>query len=192
MDARALLDSLMPERARFVRLARSRVGSDADAEDLVQRALTRAVDRVSTLDDPTKAQAWFYSILRRAIVDHLRGGAADPLRFASELELDSIADGSAATATTACTCGLKLLEDVRPAYREVVRRIDVEGHDPSAVASDLGITLDNLHVRLHRARRALRDDIEEYCCVTTLGPCLDCACDGESRCGSAPRPAPVS
>ncbi len=173
----------MPERPRFVRSARSRIGSEADAEDIVQRALARAADRADTLDDPLKARAWFYRILRRAIADHLRGGATDPMRARTDTDLDAIAD-DAERASTACCCGPRLLDEIRPAYREVVRRVDVNGEEPRAVATDLGISADNLHVRLHRGRRALRDDVQNYCGVTSHVPCLDCSCDEGRRCGT--------
>ncbi|MFI5299384.1 MAG: RNA polymerase sigma factor [Polyangiales bacterium] len=189
MEARALLETLTSARARFVRFARGRVGSEADAEDIVQRALARAAERAELLDDPAKAHAWFYRILRRAIADHLRGGVSDPMQMQGEADLDELPESIIDAIDTACACGPRLLEDIRPAYREIVRRIDLEGEDPIAVATDLGITLDNLQVRLHRARRSLRRDVQNYCGVSSARPCLDCACDGGHRCGEHVAPA---
>jgi RNA polymerase sigma factor (sigma-70 family) len=185
VEARALLQVLMPERARFVRLARTRTATEADAEDVVQRALARAADRAASLDDLTKARAWFYRILRRTIADARRVGVHDPMRLQTATEFDTLADERIAATQTACACGVRLLDELRPNYSEVVRRIDLNGEAPSVVASELGISIDNLNVRLHRARGALRRDVQAYCGVSSHIPCLDCACDTRHRCGSA-------
>jgi RNA polymerase sigma factor (sigma-70 family) len=180
------MGALVGERGAFVRLVRSRVATEADADDVVQRALLRASERAASLDDPARARAWFYRILRHAVVDHHRRGRLDPMRHRSSADVADLVDASddgATSAPTACACGLRLLEELRPAYAEVVRRVDLDGQDPVAVARDLGISPGNLHVRLHRARRALRDDVRHYCGVDSARPCLSCACDGPHRCG---------
>ena len=72
MDSHALIEELGGKRACFVRLARARVATEADAEDIVQRAMVRAAERASQVAHPSRARAWFYRILRRTIVDHHR------------------------------------------------------------------------------------------------------------------------
>jgi RNA polymerase sigma-70 factor (ECF subfamily) len=183
MEARALAGVLIADRARFVRLARLRVPTEADAEDVVQRALLRATERSATLAAPAQARAWFYRILHRAIADHHRSRRADPLRSPAAADLDEIATEPAIT-TAVCPCALRLLAELRPAYAEMIRRLDVDGEDTAEVARALGISPGNLHVRLHRARRALREDVQHHCGVDALAPCLDCACSGAHRCGS--------
>jgi len=171
MNAEALIAQLSPERARFVRLARRRVGTEAEAEDVVQRAMLRATSRASTLEDPARARAWFYRILRHAIVDHhrARGPALEPLDHEPAAPRDDVRD--------TCACTVRLLEEMRPSYRDVLRAVDFEGGDPADVAARLGITVGNLHVRLHRARALLRDRVMQHCCVESIEPCLDCTCD---------------
>jgi RNA polymerase sigma-70 factor (ECF subfamily) len=184
MEARALAQTRITDRARFVRLTRERVASEADAEDVVQRALMRATERAQSLEDPARARGWFYRILRNAIADHHRAGRSERAKRADGLEPEELADESAESPRTPCTCSLRLLAELRPAYAEVLRRVEVDGEDPADVARALGISAGNLHVRLHRARRALRDDVQHYCGVETHEPCLDCECGGEHRCGS--------
>jgi RNA polymerase sigma-70 factor (ECF subfamily) len=184
MEARALAQALMPERARFVRLARERVASEADAEDVVQRALMRASERAQSLEDPARARGWFYRILRNAITDHHRAGRSERAKRADGVEPEELAADSAESPGRPCTCSLRLLAELRPAYADALRRVDVDGEDPVDAARALGVTVGNLHVRLHRARRALRDDVRHYCGVESHEPCLDCGCSGDHRCGS--------
>jgi RNA polymerase sigma-70 factor (ECF subfamily) len=182
MEAHALVKKLSGERVRFVRLVRMRVQTDADADDIVQNALLRASQRSGSLQSSAQALAWFYRILRNAVADHHRARRADPMRSPSAVELEDI-PGAEATEHAACTCGLRLLEQLRPAYADVLRRVDRDGEDPGVVAAALGVSLSNLYVRLHRARRALHEDVRHYCGVTSIAPCLDCGCAGHHRCG---------
>jgi RNA polymerase sigma-70 factor (ECF subfamily) len=179
MEARALIENLGGERARFVRMARLRVANEADAEDIVHRAVLRAAERADQIADASRARAWFYRILRRAIVDHHRSQAAAVRREAPEYE--PVAEDERPKAT--CHCAVRLLGEMRPAYAEVVRRVDFEGEDPATLAAALRIYPGNLYVRLHRARRALRELVQGHCGVTSIEPCLECMCNAHHRCG---------
>jgi RNA polymerase sigma-70 factor (ECF subfamily) len=183
MDARALTAALSDERARFVRMARSRVRTEADAEDVVQRAMLRAAERAAALADPSRARAWFYRILRRAIADHHRSRPADA-SGGHEEAVEGVDTASAPPPVSPCACAVHLLADLRPAYAEVLRRVDLDGEDPSVVATAIGASTASLYVRLHRARRALRDRVERHCGVSSLTPCLHCTCHAHERCGS--------
>jgi RNA polymerase sigma-70 factor (ECF subfamily) len=179
---------LANERARFVRMARRYVATDADAEDVVQRALLRASTRAESLEDPARAGAWFHRIVRHAIVDYHRARAADPLLRASVVDDSEEPAGAdlAPGAHAPCECAVRLLDQLRPAYAEVLRKVDLAGADPAEVAAALHISPGNLNVRLHRARRALRSAVEEHCGVHSGRPCLDCTCDRDNCC-SGPR-----
>ena len=45
------------------------------------------------------------------------------------------------------------------------------------LADGLGITVNNASVRLHRARRAMRDALCEHCGTDSLRSCQDCPCE---------------
>jgi RNA polymerase sigma-70 factor (ECF subfamily) len=183
MDARALIEQLTDERAQFVRLARSRVATEADAEDVVQRAMMRAAERAPQLTDAGRARAWFYRILRRAIVDHHRSRPRDTSFEGLHHEPAANDESVDRHGPSACHCTLRMLAELRPAYAEIVRRVDFDEEDPGVVASALGLSMTNLYVRLHRARRALRERVEGHCGVSSIAPCLDCTCHAHGRCG---------
>lgn len=70
------------------------------------------------------------------------------------------------------------------AAKDVSTQIDLEGQEPAEVAAALGITKNNLTVRLHRARRHLRELLSRNCRACSKHGCLDCTCgesDGDSR-----------
>jgi DNA-directed RNA polymerase specialized sigma24 family protein len=63
-------------------------------------------------------------------------------------------------------------------YSDLLRQIDLEGEALQDAASDLGITANNLTVRLHRARQRLRIELERTCRICSRHGCLDCSCEG--------------
>jgi DNA-directed RNA polymerase specialized sigma24 family protein len=148
----------------------------------VQRAMMRATERAGSLKDPVRVRPWFGRILRRGIADFYR--SRRPEGTPDSADMDVAADTLDA-AGNPCACSLRLLEALRPSYAEVLRRIDVEGQSAESVAMALAISAANLHVRLHRARRALRERVKRHCGVSTSGPCLDCTCGARGRCGGA-------
>jgi DNA-directed RNA polymerase specialized sigma24 family protein len=67
-----LLQTLLDRRARFLSFVQSRVKDRALAEDILQAAYMRALEQTETLREEESAAAWFYSVLRNAVVDHHR------------------------------------------------------------------------------------------------------------------------
>lgn len=167
-----VLGGLVRERRRFLAFVRGRVG--ADAEDVLQIALTRAVLKVDTLRDEALAKPWFYRILRNAIADHhARGGVV-----ANEVAGDVIEDMPASVPPEdPCACPVTVLGTLRPEYADILRRVDVEESPLTEVAAALDISANNAAVRLHRARAALREALLRYCATDSIRACVDCGCD---------------
>jgi RNA polymerase sigma-70 factor (ECF subfamily) len=159
-----------------------RVEDAALAEDLLQQSLVRAVERHRSVRDETSAVAWFYQILRNTLVDYYRSRGAEARRDDAYLR-ELIATGQdkepppGEITATICACLNRLLPSLRPNYADLLRRIDLEGESPQQVAAALNISPNNLTVRLHRARQALRASLEETCGICTTHGCLDCTCE---------------
>ena len=70
-----------------------------------------------------------------------------------------------------------------PQYADMIRQLDLSQKSPDIVAASLGITRNNLNVRLHRARQQLKSRLEENFRVCAAHRCLEC------HCGSSKGPA---
>lgn len=174
--ARELLVMLGERRGEFLAFVNKRVRSGADAEDLLQQALVLAAEKLDTLRANDRLDAWFFRVLRNTIADH---HAAWALR---EAKLDLIArEASEAPPEEAavCACSLGMLDDIRPDYAAILRRVDIEGESMADAAAHLGLSLANTKVRLHRARKALRDELLARCGSDSVRACQDCSCDDE-------------
>lgn len=171
-------DLLIQNKFRFLTFLERRLGSRADAEDLLQTAYLRALSAVETLRDEEKVVPWFYQLLRNLLVDHYRRrGATARLEkhLAHEIETTAVIDDEELFREV-CRCVKDASEALKDEYREILLRVELGDEPLQQVASDLRITPNNASVRLHRARRVLREALQATCGVCTEHGCLDCSC----------------
>jgi RNA polymerase sigma factor (sigma-70 family) len=173
-----ILDELVRQRDAFVRFVRPKVESEAAAEEVVQAAFLRGVEHAHDLRDGESATAWFYRILRNAIVDHYRrrdaaGRALE--RLAIEMP-ETLGDAPLDEQAKVCGCVRALAATLKPEYASFLEQIDVLGKTVSEAAADAGITPNNAAVRLHRARQSLKKRVEETCRTCAEHGCVDCTC----------------
>lgn len=174
----ALATTLLANLGAFQGFARRRLGDDQLAADAVQESLLRALKSEHSLSHDENLLAWFYRILRNVLTDLHRRRAVQTKgleRFAEELAIS--ADDEADVEQTACGCFRELLPTLRPEYAQVLQLADLDGRPAEAVAKEVGITRGNLKVRLHRARRQLRERLEQTCRMCAKHGCLDCHCN---------------
>jgi RNA polymerase sigma-70 factor (ECF subfamily) len=175
-----LESSLLKNLEAFVAFARNRLGDPHAAEDVVQESVVKALAAERQPKREEETTAWFYRILRRSIIDvYRRQGARSRAleRFKEELpETPSEKDER-----VLCQCFKRLLPMVPEQYRDLLQQIDLDGQEPSEVASKLGLTKNNLTVRLHRARKYLREALSQNCRACSTHGCLDCTCGETSE-----------
>ncbi len=75
-----------------------------------------------------------------------------------------------------CQCVMKLLPLLPVADAELLRRIDLGGESPTDIAKATQQRVNTLNVRLMRARRRLRTQIENVCRICATHGCVDCDC----------------
>src|SRR5688572_19965569 len=168
-------DALMENLNAFVAFARKRVGDPELAADLVQDSMLKALKSTHTPRDGEGAVTWFYRILRHSIIDLYRRRDVRN-RTLEKLQAELPEQPDAAAERVLCQCVKRLLPNLTEQYRELLQRVDLDGASPKEAASALGLTLNNLNVRLHRARQQLRGKLEATCHVCSKHGCLDCSC----------------
>ena len=173
-----LLAALLDNRLRFLAFVERRVGSRADAEEILQAAFARSVEAASAVRADEGATAWFYRVLRNAIVDHSRRRGAEHRaldRLARELP-DDADQAPAEVRENICACVGALLQTLRPEQGDLLRKVDLQDRPVHLVAEDEGITAGSARVRLHRARQALRERVHATCGACAEHGCMDCTC----------------
>lgn len=165
------------------------MSSPADADDVFQQASLRALEVAHSLREPARVRAWICRILRNTVADRQRAKAW--------LDIDALPTGELPMAEpvlqpgATCTCSLTLMARLKPEYAVVLRRIEIDGGSIATFARDFAISPNNATVRLHRARRALRAQLELHCGVRSMHECLACVCNERRCCGTATDPSRV-
>lgn len=175
-----VLRVLLDNHARFLAFLERRVDSRDAAEDILQEAFVRSIGRTELLRSPESAVAWFYRVLRNALVDHYRRQGTQSrafARLAAEAD-DTTADPDEELEAVACACVVALVDTLKPEYGAAIRRVDLDGMSVRGYAEEAGITSGNAGVRLHRAREALRRQLARSCGTCLTHGCLDCRCAG--------------
>jgi len=174
----AILDVLVANHRQFLAFLERRMGSRADAEDLLQDAFVKGLSRGHQLEDPESVLPWFYRVLRNALTDWYRRRGAEDRAMAAwgGREDRAVAARDEELFGEVCGCVLRLAGTLRPEYAEALRRVDVDGLAVKEFAAEAAITPGNAAVRLHRARETLRARVIQSCGTCTEQGCLDCGC----------------
>ncbi len=171
------LSRLIESRRQFLSFIQGRVESAEAAEEILQAAFLKGIERGGSLRDEETVVAWFYRLLRNAIIDHYR--RRNSARRAAEAlvhELETHAAPGDSTKEDICACVSALLETLKAEYQEALRTVDLEERSLGQLAAQAGITANNAAVRVHRAREALRKQVAVACGVCATHSCLDCDC----------------
>lgn len=155
--SQAVRDGLLPLLPRLRRLARALAGQVADADDLVQIVLERALMRAAQWRPDAPLDKWVFAIMRNAWRDELRSRGRSQNLFAPEEAGAMAADG---TSTPAQKMELAAALALLPAdHREVVALVLVEGLSYSEAADLLQVPVGTITSRLARARSTLQSHL---------------------------------
>lgn len=180
----AVRQTLLESHRSLLRFLQRRLRNHSEAEEVLQRFALRALERASDLRDVRTVRGWLGRILattiadyqRRAVAQRQREVAMDPsvietLAVEPDLELDQ----------AVCDCLYQLLPTLKPDYAQVIWRADLLGEPRERLAISLGTTVNNVTVRLHRARQVLRKRLEQMCLSCPTHGFLDCSCEAARR-----------
>jgi RNA polymerase sigma-70 factor (ECF subfamily) len=154
------LHPLLDRHAAFLGFVQRRVQDRALAEDILQSAYVRALQRFDTVRDHSAVVPWFYSILRNAIIDNARSRRSENgtlERWAAELEenREGADFNHGITQGIVCGCIENLLPTLKPSYAEVLREVDLGGASLADFASQHKVTAGNAAVRVDPHLRRL-------------------------------------
>ena len=154
----AAFDALVRRHLPGALVAAERLmGDRSDAEDLVQDAFLRALDRLPLLDPTRPFGPWFFTLLRNLGINQLR---ARKVRYTEPESLnaassDALPDEEMVRAEVRERFDAALAA-LTPRQREIVMLFEVEGWKGAEIAEHLGLTPENVRWHLHQAKKSLR------------------------------------
>jgi RNA polymerase sigma-70 factor (ECF subfamily) len=157
------LIAIRPElRARALRLTRD----EAQAEDLVQDAIERALRFREQFQPGTNLKSWAQTIVfslfvtgwrrRRRERDAVKSLAIDPCSWTARE-----AETTDAQMKDLSPKVRRALEELPRSFRDVVLMVDVDERSYRDAADALGVPIGTVMSRLHRARKALAATLSE-------------------------------
>lgn len=167
---------LVDERAKLLAFVRKKISDPELAEDVLQDSLLKAIRSAPELQDKERIIPWLYRIVNNAIIDTYRHQEVETRYLEIYGPREELVVEPEEEATL-CACFRALLPSLPADYGEIIETLELNEGDPAAVADHLQITRNNLKVRRHRARQALRQRLEETCRVCAKHGCLDCTCE---------------
>jgi RNA polymerase sigma-70 factor (ECF subfamily) len=140
------------------------VGNEEDARDVVQETYLRAYRGIGRFRGDAQFTTWLYRITANCANTHLskrRKHRHDELdETTAAVDTDATHDPQAVVLASSLRDRLTVaLDELPPKLRAVVVLRDVYDLPHEAIAAELGITETAAKVRLHRARRKLRESV---------------------------------
>ena len=175
--AAEISEQLVENHRQFLSFLERRLNDRALAEDLLQDAFVKTLVKGDELRDEGSSVAWFYRMLRNAVIDqYRRAGAQNRALELLAREMSDAVEPPPELREQICGCVTRLAETLKPEYADAIRRVELDDVAVQDYAKEAGITPNNAAVRVFRAREALRKQVTKSCGTCAEHGCVDCSC----------------
>lgn len=151
-DPSRLQDLFEAHHGRVLAYALRRTAIEADAEDAAAETFSVAWRRIA--DAPTDALPWLYAIARRVLANQRRSGLR---RMALRVRLARAEPQVRQQLGDRPGAAMAALASLHPDDQELLRLVAWEELSHAQVAESLGVSVNAVAIRVHRARKRLRD-----------------------------------
>ena len=149
-------EALIGQLPALRRYARALVGNPAQADDLVQDCIERALRQGDRLRELQRLGGWLRSILHNLYIDDLRRSRSrGPERDISDYADDFAVSTPAADRGTIIDF-TRAMDSLTIEHRQVLLLVGLEDMNYREIAAELGIPIGTVMSRLARARERLR------------------------------------
>lgn len=160
------------ETPRMLAVARRYLPDESDARDAVQEAFLSAFRAIGDFQGGSRISTWLHRIVVNAALMKLRSRRRKPEEPIDDLLPRWRPDGHPVTPAEPWAAQRRLergelrklvqagIERLPGSYREVLLLRDIEELDTQETAEMLGISTGAVKTRLHRARQALREQLD--------------------------------
>jgi len=138
------------------------------ADDLVQETFIRINQNLDNVRDAAKLQAWIFRIAHNICLDYFRQQGKT-----AHLGLEEISEEPALAKLPTSQkeleqgqmrkCVFGIVNHLPESLRSVIILSDISEFSQREIAEILGITVENVKIRLHRARKKVKALLEEHC-----------------------------
>jgi RNA polymerase sigma-70 factor (ECF subfamily) len=142
------------------------VGDEWAADDLTQDTFIRVQQNLNGLREPAKLRPWIFQIARNRCVDHFRNRAVQSENKELTSGINNVVEPIAQLQVEQhqmSRCMQDKIHMLPEPLRVALVLSDTMGMSHQEIAHILKIKVGNVKVRLHRARKALKEVLERDC-----------------------------
>jgi RNA polymerase sigma-70 factor (ECF subfamily) len=152
--------------APLLRYLQRLAGNPATAHDLLQETLARIARGLPGFEGRSSHRTWAFAVATRVAVDHFRRPETR-LHVVGVDELPEVADESDVDGKLIVdemnACVREVIDGLPADYRTALVLHDLEGLTAAETARVCECSLETAKIRIHRARRRLRQALEAQC-----------------------------
>jgi RNA polymerase sigma-70 factor (ECF subfamily) len=143
------------------------VGNRTIADDLLQDTLLKIARGLPDFEGRSSVKTWAFTIATRVATDHLRR----PQSRAQIVDVDDIESASVIdpesdqllVVNEMSSCMREVIDSLPEDYRTALRLHDIDGRTAAQIAELTGCSTATAKIRIHRARRCLRQALDDEC-----------------------------
>jgi RNA polymerase sigma-70 factor (ECF subfamily) len=153
-----------------------RLLGNQDAEDIAQEVFAKVSRGLESFKGQSKLSTWIYRIATNTAIDKLRSASFKrSSENTSQIDETTVEDRNDSFGHTdplidqkvirkeMSQCVREYIDRLAPEYRTVLVLSELEGFKNREIADILEISLENVKVRLHRARASLKKVLDDGC-----------------------------
>lgn len=141
-------------------VAKQLTDSQQEAEDIVHETFLRIIDNLDIIraENEEETKSLIYTMTRYCGIDYLRKNKKELLidDLSSEEIIDNEADADIMIDTVYIKDIMEIIRNMDEMYSTPLQ-MKIDGYTTNEIASFLGITAENVKVRIHRARKILKE-----------------------------------
>lgn len=175
-DDRAYERMVAEHGGRMLAVARRMLRNDEEARDALQEAFLLAFRGLARFEGQSRLSTWLHRIVVNAALMRLRSRRARPEESIEPMLPTFLEDGHSANGyvdwperpdnelarAEVCARVRQAIDGLPESYRTVLLLRDIEELDTAEAAELLGVTANAVKIRLHRARQALREQLDPH------------------------------
>ncbi len=166
-SAVSLDETLAHYRPRIASFINRAIYNSTDVDDLTQETLIRVSKGWHRFRGDGKLSTWIFQIASNVCVDYFRAKSSRPELSGKDEESPELSKTDNVMQSLEqkemSDCVHEVMEGLPDAYRQVLILHDIEGVKLKDIATSEGETMNNIKVRVHRARKKFRAILENAC-----------------------------
>lgn len=162
MNIEQLWQDYQPQLRHFLQ---ARVQNSSDVDDLLQDIWIKSYQRLGTLQQPSKVQAWLFQIARHTLIDYYRKPHPDraEIDITHLPQLDTKVENYEQTRQELAGCIRPFIAQLPDKYRKAVDSVDLQGKSQKVLAEEWGLSHSAVKSRVQRGRRLLGSLFQDCC-----------------------------